>query len=187
MLKHFYFVRHGQTDWNLLQKIQGWTDVPLNQNGEEQAESLAERILSLGIKISHIYSSPLIRAYRTAEIISSKLGGIEVIKNPLLKERCCGGLEGRCVSDFTEYEKENFYLIVEKTNGEGNKQIYERFCSFISQLPSDFDNVLIVSHGGFINVVIKSFSKEEISITNCCLISFDYDTETRNLSNFMCI
>lgn len=187
MLKHFYFVRHGETDWNVIRKLQGWTDIPLNANGEKQAEDLADRILSLGIKISYIYSSPLKRAHRTAEIISSKLGKIEVMENPLLKERCMGGLEGRCVLDFTDDEKENFNSIVEKTNGESHSQVYERFCSFIRQIPFERDNVLIVSHGGFINVVLKFFSKEETFIPNCSCISFDYDTETGNLINIMCV
>jgi broad specificity phosphatase PhoE len=62
-----YFVRHGETEYNVLNLMQGHMDIPLNENGINQAKIAREELKDL--KIDEIYSSPLIRAYKTAEII----------------------------------------------------------------------------------------------------------------------
>jgi probable phosphoglycerate mutase len=74
MLPHhpFYFMRHGETDWNRARKLQGTTDVPLNALGESQAERAREAAAALGLK--SIAVSPLDRARRTAEIVNRDLG-----------------------------------------------------------------------------------------------------------------
>uniref|UniRef100_A0A7N1A8R8 Uncharacterized protein n=1 Tax=Kalanchoe fedtschenkoi TaxID=63787 RepID=A0A7N1A8R8_KALFE len=71
----------------------GHLDVALNHKGRQQAVLVAER-LSKGPKISSIYSSNLKRAYDTAETIASCYGGIEVVKDPELRERNLGDLQG---------------------------------------------------------------------------------------------
>jgi probable phosphoglycerate mutase len=68
----FYFMRHGETDWNRARKLQGTTDVPLNALGESQAELAREAAALLGLK--SIAVSPLGRARRTAEIVNRDLG-----------------------------------------------------------------------------------------------------------------
>ena len=73
----FYLVRHGQTDWNRAGKIQGTTDIPLNETGRQQAEQLAtvlkERIgYSAETRIDAVYASPLARAFQTAEILAKE-------------------------------------------------------------------------------------------------------------------
>ena len=65
-----YFIRHGQTDWNLERKIQGCTDIPLNEKGVLDAEAAAEKVAE--IKWDRIISSPLSRARQTAEILNKK-------------------------------------------------------------------------------------------------------------------
>lgn len=67
-------VRHGQTDWNAAGKIQGASDVPLNDKGRRQAGELAAKMLASGETVGAIYSSPLSRALETAEIIGAALG-----------------------------------------------------------------------------------------------------------------
>jgi probable phosphoglycerate mutase len=69
--KSFYFVRHGETDWNKAKKIMGQSDIPLNENGILQAQAVAEKIQALAIDV--IVSSPLKRAWTTAEIIGNKM------------------------------------------------------------------------------------------------------------------
>ena len=61
----FYLVRHGETDWNARQIVQGTTDIPLNERGLEQAARARE--LMKNIPLDVIYSSPLVRAFRTAD------------------------------------------------------------------------------------------------------------------------
>lgn len=87
----FYYVRHGQTDWNLNKKLQGATDVPLNQTGMEQAYQARQALR--GVEIATIVSSPKIRARQTAEIIN------EILNKPIveiddLREASFGHHEG---------------------------------------------------------------------------------------------
>src|SRR3989338_6420058 len=90
-LSPFYFIRHGQTDWNLKEMFQGWTDIPLNETGHAQARS-AVSILS-GRGITRIVTSPLVRAHKTAEIINEHLR-VPLLVVDGLKECSLGVLEG---------------------------------------------------------------------------------------------
>jgi len=90
--KSFYFVRHGETDWNKEQKVMGQADIPLNENGILQAQAVAEKIQVLPIDI--IISSPLKRAWSTAEIIGNKIHQPITIENNL-QECCWGIMEGK--------------------------------------------------------------------------------------------
>ena len=65
-----YFVRHGQTEWNKIGKMQGHKDIELNDEGREQAQVVKEKLQ--GIKFDKVFSSPLIRATETAKIISNQ-------------------------------------------------------------------------------------------------------------------
>jgi len=78
----FYFLRHGQTDWNLQGRLQGHTDIPLNATGLDQAHAAADMLADQGIDI--IVSSPLVRALKTAAIISER------IDRPIYIERAQG-------------------------------------------------------------------------------------------------
>ena len=62
-----YILRHGKTDWNVLRKLQGRTDIPLNETGRAMAAEAAERYA--GVHFDVCYSSPLVRAKETAQII----------------------------------------------------------------------------------------------------------------------
>ncbi len=68
----FFFLRHGETEYNRRHIVQGWADIPLNFTGEQQAHKAAEVVKGAGI--SHIITSPLGRARRTAEIVSAAAG-----------------------------------------------------------------------------------------------------------------
>ncbi len=88
----FAFVRHGQTDWNAQHRLQGWTDIPLNDAGRGQARD-AVAVLS-GYGWDAIVSSPLSRAAETADIIAAGLGLGAVRRVPELTERGFGPAEG---------------------------------------------------------------------------------------------
>jgi broad specificity phosphatase PhoE len=90
-------VRHGETDWNRIRRIQGSeSDTPLNETGQRQAEALAARLKD--DKITAIFSSPLQRALRTAQTIAA-CHQLEVTALPSLIEIKVGELEGRMASD----------------------------------------------------------------------------------------
>lgn len=89
---NIYMLRHGETDWNHAGRLQGHTDIPLNQTGKEQISQAAETMISLGIEIDLIYASPLARAYESAEIAAERLGygKKNIIIESLLIERSFG-------------------------------------------------------------------------------------------------
>ena len=82
---HFYFVRHGQTVWNVENKICGATDSPLTEHGRQQAAETGKNIVESGIKADEILYSPLSRAADTAKIIS-EMSGIPCREEPRLIE-----------------------------------------------------------------------------------------------------
>lgn len=84
--------RHGETDWNVQQILQGWIDVPVNSKGLRQAHELAETLASF--RFSRVYTSPLQRAAKTAEIIAARLHLAHPTQHPGLKERNFGVFQG---------------------------------------------------------------------------------------------
>ena len=93
-----YFIRHGQTDWNKQGRMQGSTDIPLNEVGLKQAQEVAGALLEKGLQFNKILSSPLSRALKTAEIINYKMNTtLEV--HPQLKEFNFGKWEGQFSKD----------------------------------------------------------------------------------------
>jgi len=93
-----YIARHGQTDWNLLEKWQSTTDVPLNKTGYRQAENLRDKLSEQGVRFSAAMTSPLVRAVETAKVL---LQGSHVIAqdNLALIELDMGDYEGRKEKD----------------------------------------------------------------------------------------
>jgi probable phosphoglycerate mutase/uncharacterized phosphatase len=93
--RDFFFLRHGQTDWNVQGRFQGHTDIPLNAVGLAQAEAAAEALANCGVEL--IVASPLIRAHTTAEIVAARLGK-ELEFDDELMERRFGRFEGLVVN-----------------------------------------------------------------------------------------
>jgi len=91
-------VRHGQTDWNLQRRIQGATDIPLNDTG--RADALAAAQTLQGGDYDAIYTSPLVRARETAQIIAGQLGLAEPALTKGMREREFGVAEGTEVADY---------------------------------------------------------------------------------------
>ena len=90
-----YLIRHGETDWNLEQRLQGATDIPLNENGLELARETAQGLKEVPFDL--IYTSPLKRAKQTAEILRGERD-IPLIEEPRIREICFGIYEGYCCS-----------------------------------------------------------------------------------------
>jgi 2,3-bisphosphoglycerate-dependent phosphoglycerate mutase len=91
-MRRILLARHGETEWNALGKLQGHTDVPLNEAGRAQARALAAQLAGAGI--AAIVTSDLVRARETGEIVAAALGlGAPAIE-PALRERRFGVFEG---------------------------------------------------------------------------------------------
>ena len=91
-----YLIRHGTTKWNKLWKIQGKSDTPLDEQGEELAKKTGEALAAEGIRFDRVWSSPLQRAYRTAQLAAP---GCKVLTDERLSELSFGAFEGRIVQD----------------------------------------------------------------------------------------
>ncbi len=89
--KPFYYIRHGQTDWNLEKRYQGSKDIPLNETGIAQAHAAVDSLKDRGI--THVFSSPLRRARVTADILNASLG-LPLTEINGLQECNFGVLEG---------------------------------------------------------------------------------------------
>ncbi len=144
-----YIVRHGQTDWNLIHRTQGHTDIPLNATGRAQAQTLIPQLSDL--KIDRIISSDLSRAVETAEIINTALQKPISIDNRL-RELNYGDFEGRIFSDNKDKIWHTFNYEPEKFHAESLAHLFYRVKDFCDQL-SDTENILIATHGGVIRMI----------------------------------
>ena len=95
-----YLLRHGTTAWNAAHRIQGNVDTELDPVGLEMARITGERFWELGIRFDLVFSSPLSRAYRTAELVSGA-GEERIITDSRLKELNFGAQEGKIVEEMT--------------------------------------------------------------------------------------
>ena len=149
-----YLIRHGQTDQNVAWRIQGQRDFPLNDTGVSQAEAAGKRLKELGISFSRIYSSPLVRALKTAEIVTEK-GMEDFILDDRLKEMDYGRFEGADMKNLPEELKEFFKDFAHNPAPEGMEQLpdlVKRLGSFLEAVKPDLlalkpnENVLISTY-----------------------------------------
>ena len=159
MITHhqFYYVRHGQTDWNLNRKLQGNTDIPLNDNGIAQAHEAKDRLA--GIAITTICCSPLQRARKTADIINQALN-CPILEIAGLKECNFGSHEGGQQHDW----------LADWLNGDDSTTPpeVEPFSDFINRGRQAINQalthpgpVLIVAHGGLYIPVNQVLPKDQ--------------------------
>ncbi len=162
-----YLVRHGESEWNVIRRIQGQQDIKLTKKGEKQAHALKEKLKS--ISFSAVYSSDLIRAHHTAQILNGERN-LEIMTSPLIREQKFGVYEGT-------YRNEKFdnlkRLLSEDKNHphiaesqvESNKDLLDRSLSFLFEISKKHpgETILIVAHGGVMEEILihLKFAKEE--------------------------
>ncbi len=149
-----YFVRHGETDWNVLLKCQGRKDLPLNENGIKQAQAVAKDLAN--VKIDAYFCSPMLRTRQTFEnAVGRKPKRAELDER--LIERDFGEFEGL---KRDEFDFAGFCNIKSNQKFEKAESIFDvekrakSFLEFINKKYKD-KNVLVISHGGF-GIVFKS-------------------------------
>lgn len=181
-----YLIRHGQTDWNVAGKIQGKTDIPLNETGKRQAACLAKGMEHR--PVAQIFSSDLIRARETARAIGESQH-VEVETLSGLEEIGFGKWEGMTLEQIqvifpTEYEKwcEN-PVTVAPPGGESLSQIKERCRKVMEEIlkmaKGDF---AIVSHGAMLAYVVEYLMRndpndQEIIVGNASITTIQYEPE----------
>lgn len=156
-----YLVRHGETDWNAQGKIQGQTELSLNETGRIQAYNLAKDLKN--IKFEKVFSSTSIRARQTAEILAlEKKLAIETTE--ALKERRYGRLEGQHKDLFkkldlmmdilSEEEKFKFKAYLEM---ESDEEVVSRVLTFLREIAVAYigKDILVATHGGLMRALLK--------------------------------
>lgn len=159
-MKKIYLVRHGESQWNIVKKIQGQKDIPLTNRGIKQAHLIGNRLV--GEKIDRIYSSDLERAYITAKIIGDKMG-LKVVPMKEFREIAFGIWEGLTDDEMVENfhrEMEIWRSNPEKLNIEGAETLEilqiraMKGIEKIIQENKDDHNLLVVSHNATIKTII---------------------------------
>lgn len=151
-----FLIRHGESKANKEEIISGHSDVSLTKLGKTQATSLARDLLKSQIQFDSVYSSDLVRASETTEIIAKVLGIKQIIFDNRLREQDAGIFTGRKVSSLTEKERKFLEttfanLDLRITGGETNREmtlrIKEAFYEIITKNTED-STILLVAHGG---------------------------------------
>ena len=180
-----YLVRHGETVWNAERRIQGQSDSPLTEKGEQQAHQVGERVKKLGI--THVISSDLGRTRRTAEIIADACGCV-VTLDPRLRELNMGVLEKRPLDELTAEEEQWRATLVNGTEGgripegESMTEMAERMHQALNAclgLPAG-SRPLIVSHGMALGVLVSTIlglpahAERRLRLRNCSISRGDH-------------
>lgn len=148
-------IRHGKTDWNALGKIQGQTDIPLNEEGTLQARLLARRLAAEEEKWDAVVTSDLSRAIETGRIVAEALGVPLLPGEPLLRERSFGLIEGT-----TEEERIRQWGTNWRSAGEAGVEddasVRQRAEAFLAKWRAAMPDarLLVVSHGSFLAQMI---------------------------------
>lgn len=178
-----YFVRHGETDWNLQDRIQGHTDIPLNATGISQALELKQLLSE--VRFSAAFSSDLSRAQHTAALILTPRS-LPVFPSLALRERSAGALEGLHKEIFEErirpflcseqaLHHESYMRTPWHPELETSFSVFNRVSNFLFPLATHYPGqpLLVVSHGGVLRSILDQLSfvpKKRWMVDNCGFI-----------------
>lgn len=182
-------IRHGETAWNIVKRLQGHTDIPLNAEGRRQAKALA--IALENEKLAAIISSDLQRAVQTAGEIA-RLQGLPTRIDTDLRERCFGGFEGQLYSELPHMYPAEYAAWracepdAEFPPGENPGETIRRFAARILPCVSHYarqfsgQKIAIVAHGGVLECVYREAkrlplnAKREVTIFNASINRFRF-------------
>lgn len=187
--KTIYIFRHGQTDYNVSRRVMGQLDIPLNETGIAQAVELAEKIANMHIEA--IYTSPLLRAKQTAQIVADK-NNIKIITDDRLKERNNGVLQGHIVHGTdnpaeyqTDYNQLELFLPVAQLNdnnwkpdgGESRTECWERAKKAITTIVKNtpYDTIAISTHSVIMRGILNMVGMNDEKIGNCEYVKLGWD------------
>ncbi|MBO6154499.1 MAG: histidine phosphatase family protein [Lachnospiraceae bacterium] len=186
-----YIVRHGQTDWNKVRKLQGLTDIQLNENGRQVAIDLGDKLEQEGVTFDEIFSSPLIRAYETACLIRGRQN-VPITRDERIREISFGVSEGM---DYETWMREDnpqraFFTEPHKyippQDGETIEEVQARGREFLQQviepLYGQAERVMIVAHGAMNKGLMCYLENNDVEHfwgdglqNNCEASIFEYD------------
>ena len=183
-IMNIFVVRHGETDWNKEFRLQGHTEIPLNEQGKEQAQKTAAGLVENGIFFDAVYSSPLSRAVETAQILSG-FPREKIRTDSRIIELSFGKAEGTtpaerrknpALSSMTDFfDAPEKYIA--KDGAESLESAIKRTADFweneIKPLENHLENVLVSTHGGTLQSLLLHVDSRSLShywdvkIPNC--------------------
>ncbi len=183
-----YIVRHGETKWNKEKRLQGSTDILLSEAGRDLAIKTGQALMDT--KIDIIYSSPLKRAYETANLIRNGRD-IELITDDRIRELNFGSFEGKSYTELIDNDTAFKYFFDEPhlyqptDDGESLNHLIERAGNFmhevIEPLEATCQRVMIVAHGAINKGIMSYIKKHSLEHfwagglqRNCNVIILDY-------------
>lgn len=184
-----YLIRHGQTDWNVAGKIQGRTDIPLNDTGRRQAQCLARGMEKR--LVVQVFTSTLKRAEETARVIAQSQQ-IDVEPIPDLQEIGFGCWEGLTLKEIQqqypkEYERWCINPVtVAPPGGELQAEIRQRCCRVMERIQKQAKgDFAIVSHGAMLAYIVEYLMREhpleeEIIVENASITTIQYQELTQD-------
>ena len=184
-----YVLRHGETDYNAGNLVQGTTDTPLSQEGIDQAFKARERIRALNLDFDRIYASPLQRALLTGEIVTGR-SRETFLADRRLREIEVGALAGRSTLEDTEIMR-NFMCFPDRyvplPGGESFPELVKRAGDFLEWIRKEDlpGAALVCTHGGWLHAMhmylepgpMRDFWKPPI--TNCTMFVLETGREGR--------
>lgn len=183
-------IRHGETAWNAVRRLQGHLDVPLNAEGERQAAALGRALQTE--QIDAVYASDLQRALQTARAIAQPRG-MSVQEEPGLRERCFGGFEGLLYADigarfpeaYTAWKARDLDAALPQGEraGETLRAFYERVVSTLAGIleRGKQRRIALVAHGGVLECArraaqgISPDRPRDFDILNASINRFAWD------------
>lgn len=183
---HIYLTRHGETEWNIQNRLQGWMDSPLTSKGINDAMALSQKISA--IRFQSIYTSPSMRASNTAKILSGDKE-FPIIQDENLREINFGEWEGKTKSEIKERFENEFSSLWESPNsydhkphnGESLSNVRKRVEEVLKNIieTNKDGNVLIVTHAVIVATMIAYFKNS--STENLWDIPFVHGTSLTHI------
>lgn len=176
MMKTLYLMRHGQTQFNLQKRIQGWCDSPLTTLGQQQAQIARQYFRDQHITFDHAYCSTSERCSDTLELVTD----MPYVRLKGLKEMYYGKLEGESerLNCATPKECETYYL---QFGGESSNTVMQRMYDTLTHImeQDDHQSVLAVSHSGacfnFLRAIQDPMEELAKGFGNCCIFVYEYE------------
>lgn len=187
----FLLIRHGETEWNAMKKIQGQLDIPLSERGLKQAEKIAKFLQQDHSDINAIYSSDLARARVTAAKISEKFG-LEFSQHTFLREIARGEAEGLTYTEKKEIydeashklnqqypERKERWKVSEVPGSETYEQAALRIRNILETIEDARrgEKIAVITHGALIEVFLVDIGACEtnLHLPNCAVVQISYD------------
>ncbi|MBY0574394.1 MAG: histidine phosphatase family protein [Undibacterium sp.] len=196
-------IRHGETAWNTVRRLQGYTDIPLNAHGRRQAKALAAQLQAE--KLDAIIASDLQRAVQTAGEIA-RLQGLPTRIDKDLRERCFGGFEGKLYSELPEiYPVEYAHWRLRDPDfrfpastedpqyiGESLSEFHQRAMRALIHYATQFQDkkIAIVTHGGVLECAYREAknlpldAEREVKLHNAGINRFVFEAGRLSLVSY---